>query len=78
MIKLTDAEIASFYYIRWLQELRDNGPKPLYLLYGEEDYLRDQFLAEIRKSCLGVEDSGASGFGYSKERFRIFSCCGRR
>lgn len=61
MIKLTDAEIASFYYIRWLQELRDNGPKPLYLLYGEEDYLRDQFLAEIRKSCLGVEDSGAFG-----------------
>ena len=37
--------------------LRENGPERLYLLCGEEEYLREQFLTELKKICLpGGED----------------------
>lgn len=40
-----------------LQELRTDGAKNLYLLWGQEEYLREQFLGEIKKQCLpGGED----------------------
>lgn len=34
------------------RELRAGGPKRLYLLYGPEAYLREQFLAEVRRACV--------------------------
>ena len=34
------------------RELKEKGPGPLYLFWGEEDYLRDTFVAELRAACL--------------------------
>ena len=40
-----------------VRNLRANGPERLYLLCGEEEYLREQFLSELKKICLpGGED----------------------
>lgn len=40
-----------------IKELREKGPERLYLLWGPEDYLREQFLAALKKECLpGGED----------------------
>ena len=37
--------------------LREQGPGRLYLLWGREDYLREQYLLELKKLCLpGGED----------------------
>lgn len=48
-----------------LKQLKSEGPKCLYLLYGPEDYLRDRFVSEIRSLC--TEDT-AFGF-YSFDDF---------
>ncbi len=42
--------------------LKKNGPAPVYLVTGEEDYLRDQALAQIKAAVLG--DQGITGFNY--------------
>lgn len=42
--------------------LKKNGPAPVYLITGEEDYLRDQALAEIKAAVLGERD--IAGFNY--------------
>ena len=42
-----------FSYKDTLRRLKIQGPERLYLFYGEEEYLRDAFLEEIRKTCLG-------------------------
>ena len=40
-----------------VRRLRDLGPERLYVLCGEEEYLREQFLLELKKTCLpGGED----------------------
>ena len=40
-----------------VRRLRAEGPERLYVLCGEEEYLREQFLAELKKICLpGGED----------------------
>ena len=39
------------------RSLREQGPGRLYLLWGREDYLREQYLIELKKLCLpGGED----------------------
>ena len=35
-----------------VRSLKECGPATLYLLWGPEDYLREQFLNELRKACL--------------------------
>ena len=45
-------------YPALIKELRSNGPGQLYLLWGEEDYLREQFTSALRRACLGEEDDG--------------------
>lgn len=46
-----------------VRRLKESGPERLYLLYGEEDYLLDNFLRQIRALCLeGAEE----GFNYRK------------
>ena len=45
-----------FDYSAELKKLKTLGPERVYLLSGEEDYLREQFIAEIRKLCLGGEE----------------------
>ena len=44
-------------YNEEVRRLRSAGPERLYILCGEEEYLREQFLTELKKICLpGGED----------------------
>lgn len=46
-----------------LRKLRAEGAKNLYLLWGPEDYLRELYLAELKKLCL---PDGEDGFSYKR------------
>ena len=35
-----------------VRELMEQGPLPLYLLWGPEDYLREYFLDKLKAQCL--------------------------
>lgn len=50
-------------YSSELKKLSAEGPKKIYLLYGEESYLREAYFAQIRKLCLGDADES---FDYHK------------
>ena len=45
-------------YSAEIKKLKESGPERLYLLWGEEDYLRDSYLATMRELCFpdGVDD----------------------
>ena len=45
-------------YPALIRRLRAEGPGGVYLLWGEEDYLREQFAQELRRACLGESDDG--------------------
>ena len=47
----------AFNYNLEVKKLRESGPDRLYLLFGEEDYLRERFIDEIKKIC-SADDSG--------------------
>ena len=47
-------------YAAEIKKLKDEGPERLYLLWGEEDYLRDSFLQTLREIC--VPESGDDDF----------------
>ena len=40
-------------YSAEVKKLKEEGPERLYLLWGEEDYLRDSFLQTLREICCG-------------------------
>ena len=61
--KKRDEEPFNYGAVR--QKLRDGGPARLYMLRGEEDYLRDGFLAELRATCV---EEGTEAFNL--HRFR--------
>lgn len=44
-------------YNKLISELKKSGPKRLYLLWGEEDYLCELYFEELKKICLG-DDGG--------------------
>lgn len=46
-----------------LKALRQNGPGRVYVLRGEEDYLRDSYLAELKALCL---PEGTEAFNYHR------------
>ena len=46
-----------------VRALRQDGPRRVYILRGEEDYLRDSFLAELKKLCL---PEGTEAFNYHR------------
>ena len=50
-------------YGQELKLLRSEGPQRLYLLYGQEDYLREQFLIALKKQCL---PEGEDDFSYKR------------
>ena len=50
-------------YREELQKLRSNGPQRLYLLWGAEDYLREQYLFELKSLCL---PEGEASFSYRR------------
>ena len=53
----------SMNYSAEIKRLRADGPQRLYLLYGEEDYLREQFFGEIKKLCV---EPGGEEFNYRR------------
>ncbi len=53
----------SLNYAQEVSELKAKGPGPLYLLWGEEDYLLKCFLDELRSACL---QGGDESFDYKK------------
>ena len=46
-----------------LQKLKAEGPGRLYLLWGKEDYLREQYLVQLKAACI---PEGESGFNYRR------------
>lgn len=50
-------------YTAEIKMLREEGPKSLYLMYGPEDYLREQFLIQLKKICL---PEGEDGFSFKR------------
>jgi len=38
-----------FNYNLEIKQLKEYGPERLYLLYGQEDYLRERFVDELKK-----------------------------
>ncbi len=53
----------AFNYTAELRILRERGPERLYLLWGPEDYLREQFLSKLKKTCL---PEGEDDFSYKR------------
>ena len=56
-------EEAKLNYKLELQKLKAEGPASLYLLWGKEDYLREQYLAQLKAICI---PEGESGFNYKR------------
>ena len=50
-------------YRQELLKLKAEGPGSLYLLWGKEDYLREQYLTELKTACI---PEGESGFNYRR------------
>ena len=50
-------------YIAAVRELKQQGPARSYLLWGPEDYLREQYLAELKRICL---PEGEDSFSYHR------------
>ena len=46
-----------------IKKLRQEGPRRVYILRGEEDYLRDSYLSELKKLCL---PEGTEAFNYHR------------
>lgn len=46
-----------------LQKLRSEGAESLYLLWGKEDYLREQYLTQLKAICI---PEGESGFNFKR------------
>ena len=63
MAKKTGGRAAKTDYRALSRALRENGPQRLYMLWGEEDYLRERFFAEIKKVCLS---GGGETFNYHR------------
>lgn len=64
-----------FNYRESVRRLRENGPERLYLIWGPEDYLANQFFLEIKKLC--VTDDG-DDFSYRKLTERDFDALALR
>lgn len=50
-------------YAAEIRALKEKGPQRLYLLYGPEDYLREQYLITLKKLCL---PDGEDDFSYKR------------
>jgi len=56
-------DTAKLNYGAEIRELSSNGPGRLYLLWGPEDYLREKYFEQLKKTCL---PEGEDDFGYRK------------
>ncbi len=52
-----------FNYAAELRTLKERGPERLYFLWGPEDYLREQYLVQLKKKCL---PEGEDSFSYKR------------
>ena len=52
-----------FNYAAELRTLKERGPERLYFLWGPEDYLREQYLAQLKNKCL---PEGEDDFSYKR------------
>lgn len=50
-------------YAAEIRALKDNGPQRLYLLWGVEDYLREQYLTRLKAVCL---PEGEDSFSFKR------------
>ncbi len=63
MAKKNAKEESKLNYSAEVRSLKERGPEPLYLLWGPEDYLREQFLRELRTRCL---PEGEDSFSFKR------------
>ena len=56
-------EESKLNYREELQKLKSGGPQRLYFLWGAEDYLREQYFAQLKKLCL---PEGEDSFSYKR------------
>lgn len=63
MAKKYGREDEKLNYAAAVRELKAQGPERLYLLWGPEDYLREQFLGQLKKLCL---PEGEDSFSYRR------------
>ena len=47
----------SVNYAAEVKKLKENGPERLYLLWGEEDYLLESFMKELKQICLSENET---------------------
>ena len=57
------AKDEQFNYASELRALTERGPERLYFLWGPEDYLREQYLVQLKKKCL---PEGEDDFSYKR------------
>ena len=55
-----------FDYQTEIRTLKAQGPERLYFLWGPEDYLREQFLIQLRKTVLSEGEDGFSDLNVGK------------
>ena len=60
---MAKTEKKPFQYGEELKKLRAEGPARLYILRGDEDFLRDSYLKELRALCV---ESGTEAFNYHR------------
>lgn len=60
---MAKAEKKPFNYSEELKKLRADGPQRVYILRGEEDFLRDSYLGELRTLCV---EEGTEAFNYHR------------
>ena len=63
MAKKSGKNEEAFNYAAELRTLKERGPERLYLLWGQEDYLREQYLGQLKKRCL---PEGEDDFSYKR------------
>lgn len=63
MAKRTANDTKKLNYAQEVKKLKAEGPQKLYFLYGEEDYLREQFLSTLKGVCL---PEGEDSFSYKR------------
>lgn len=63
MAKRSGREEEKLNYAAEVRALKERGPERLYFLWGPEDYLREQFLIQLKKKCL---PEGEDGFSYRR------------
>lgn len=60
MAKRNSKDEKKLNYVEEVKKLNEQGPQSLYLMYGPEDYLREQFLTQLKKLCLADGDDSFS------------------